>query len=103
MGTIGKNKKTRSIQNRNNMGYFFIAPFVIVFLTFNIYPVARTLYLSFTDYSGFNVPTWIGVSNYTRALKDKLLWEAFGNTIKIWGVNIILQLEIGRASCRERV
>ncbi len=94
MGTIGKNKKTRSIQNRNNMGYFFIAPFVIVFLTFNIYPVARTLYLSFTDYSGFNVPTWIGVSNYTRALKDKLLWEAFGNTIKIWGVNIILQLGI---------
>ncbi len=94
METIGKKKKTRRIQDRNNMGYAFIAPFVIVFLTFNIYPVARTLYLSFTDYSGFNVPTWVGVGNYTRAFKDKLLWEAFGNTVKIWGVNIILQLGI---------
>lgn len=76
------------------MGWLFIAPFLIVFLTFSIYPVIRTLYLSFTDYSGFNIPTWVGLSNYSRVLKDKLFWEAFGNTLKIWGVNIVLQLGI---------
>lgn len=76
------------------MGWLFIAPFLIVFLTFSIYPVIRTLYLSFTDYSGFNVPTWIGLTNYTRVFKDKLFWEAFGNTLKIWGINIVLQLGI---------
>ncbi len=31
-------------------GYFFVAPFVIVFFIFNVYPVVRTFYLSFTDY-----------------------------------------------------
>lgn len=76
------------------MGWLFIAPFLIVFLTFSIYPVLRTLYLSFTDYSGFNQPTWTGVTNYKRVFTDKLLWEAFGNTIKIWGINIVLQLGI---------
>ena len=76
------------------MGWLFIAPFLIVFLTFSIYPVLRTLYLSFTDYSGFNQPTWTGLTNYKRVFTDKLLWEAFGNTIKIWGINIILQLGI---------
>lgn len=76
------------------MGWLFIAPFLIVFLTFSIYPVLRTLYLSFTDYSGFNQPTWTGMTNYKRVFTDKLLWEAFGNTIKIWGINIILQLGI---------
>lgn len=76
------------------MGYAFIAPFVIVFLTFSIYPVARTLYLSFTDYSGFNIPTWTGLENYIRVFKDKLFWQAFGNMAKIWGVNIVLQLGI---------
>ena len=67
---------------------------MIVFLTFNIYPVARTLYLSFTDYSGFNIPTWTGLENYIRVFKDKLFWEAFGNMAKMWSVNIILQLGI---------
>ena len=87
-------KKTKGIKNRDNMGWLFIAPFLIVFLTFSIYPVLRTLYLSFTDYSGFNQPTWTGMTNYKRVFTDKLLWEAFGNTIKIWGINIILQLGI---------
>lgn len=87
-------KKSKGIKNRDNMGWLFIAPFLIVFLTFSIYPVLRTLYLSFTDYSGFNQPTWTGLTNYKRVFTDKLLWEAFGNTIKIWGINIVLQLGI---------
>ena len=92
---VNKKVKTKSgIHRRDKMGYAFIAPFVIVFLTFSIYPVARTLYLSFTDYSGFNIPTWTGLQNYIRVFKDKLFWQAFGNMAKIWGVNIILQLGI---------
>lgn len=87
-------KKSKGIKNRDNTGWLFIAPFLIVFLTFSIYPVLRTLYLSFTDYSGFNQPTWTGLTNYKRVFTDKLLWEAFGNTIKIWGINIVLQLGI---------
>lgn len=89
-----KQKKNSITKRRDNMGYLFIAPFLIVFITFSLYPVFRTLYLSFTDYSGFNEPTWIGVSNYTRVFGDKLFKEAFINTIKIWGVNIVLQLGI---------
>jgi len=89
-----KKKKSQGIRSRDNWGWLFIAPFLIVFLTFSIYPVFRTLYLSFTDYSGFNQPTWTGVTNYTRVFKDQLFWEAFGNTLKIWGVNIVLQLGI---------
>lgn len=79
MSQSGK-KKTK---NRENVGYLFILPFVLVFLIFSIYPVGRTLYLSFTDYSGFNIPTWTGLENYIRVFKDKLFWEAFGNTLKI--------------------
>lgn len=89
-----KKNQSKGIKKRDRLGWLFIAPFLIVFLTFNIYPVLRTLYLSFTDYSGFNVPTWIGFTNYIRVFKDKLFWEAFGNTLKIWGVNIVLQLGV---------
>lgn len=76
----------------NKMGYLFVAPFVIVFLIFNLYPVLRTLYLSFTDYQGFGDPVFVGLQNYEMVLTDKFFWRDLWNTIKIWGVNIVLQL-----------
>ncbi len=45
-------KKKRNIEST---GYFFVAPFVIAFIIFSVYPVLRTFYLSFTDYKGFGM------------------------------------------------
>lgn len=84
-------KRTKK-KNRNNIAYLFVLPFVIVFLIFSVYPVLRTLYLSFTSYKGYGDPIWIWFDNYKRALTDKFFWKAFWNTCKIWGVNIIVQL-----------
>lgn len=88
MTNVGKPKK----RNLNRIAYLFVLPFVIVFLTFSVYPVFRTLYLSFTTYKGFGDPKWAALDNYIRVFKDKFFWKALGNTVKIWGVNIILQL-----------
>lgn len=79
-------------KNKNNIAYLFVLPFVIVFLIFSVYPVLRTLYLSFTAYKGYGEPTWLWFNNYKRVLTDKFFWKAFWNTCKIWGVNIVLQL-----------
>ncbi|MDD3338687.1 MAG: sugar ABC transporter permease [Lachnospiraceae bacterium] len=83
----GKKKK-----DINRMGYLFVAPFVIVFLVFSAYPVIRTLYLSFTQYKGFGEPVFLGLANYQRVITDPIFWTALGNTAKIWGINIVLQL-----------
>lgn len=79
-------------KNRNNVAYFFVLPFVVVFLIFSIYPVFRTLFLSFTDFKGFGDATFSGIANYKRVIADKFFWRALGNTCRIWGVNIIVQL-----------
>ncbi|MBD5098937.1 MAG: sugar ABC transporter permease [Clostridiales bacterium] len=80
------------MEKRNRYGALFCLPFVIAFLVFNIYPVFRTFQMSFLNYSGFGKETFAGLGNYTRALKDPLFRDAFVNTLKIWGVNIVLQL-----------
>ncbi|HUM83000.1 MAG TPA: sugar ABC transporter permease [Lachnospiraceae bacterium] len=79
-------------KNVNNIAYLFILPFVIVFAVFSVYPVFRTLYLSFTSYKGFGNPIFIGFKNYIRVFQDKFFWIAFLNTVKIWGLNIVVQL-----------
>lgn len=76
----------------NRYGLLFCIPFIITFLIFSVYPVIRTFSMSFTDYKGYGKADIVMFDNYTRALSDPLLWDAFVNTLKIWGVNIVLQL-----------
>lgn len=76
----------------NRIAYLFVLPFIIVFLVFSVYPVLRTLFLSFTNYKGYGDAVWAGIDNYKRVITDKFFWRDLGNTLKIWGVNIVLQL-----------
>lgn len=81
--------------NRNYYGYFFIAPFIIAFLIFGLYPLYNTLALSFTDYtlmtrSGKN----IGFQNFQALLADPLFLKAIGNTWLIWMLNFIPQIGV---------
>ena len=65
------NKTKSKLTAYNNWGYFFVAPFVIVFCIFSVYPVLRTLYLSFTDLKVVGTPNWIWFDNYKRVITDK--------------------------------
>lgn len=78
-------------------GYLFIAPFVIVFLVFNIYPILLTFYYSLTNYTGLGGIAnadfqWF--ENYKRLFVDKYFYQSFFNTIKIWGSSFIVQMGI---------
>ncbi|WP_349409242.1 sugar ABC transporter permease [Pseudalkalibacillus sp. SCS-8] len=75
-------------------GYFFIAPFWVIFLVFSIYPVILTLYYSFTNYSGSGTAEVVGLANYKRLITDTYFVEAFVNTWKIWGINFALQITV---------
>ncbi len=90
-GNVTKAKKKKNV---NNYAYLFVLPFIIVFLIFNVYPVLRTLQLSFTNYKGYGEETFIALANYKRALQDKFFWRSLVNTFRIWIPNIIVQLGI---------
>lgn len=80
------------MKNRNIYGYFFIAPFFIVLAIFAIYPVLLTLFYTFTDFKGYGEFNMIGLDNWKRFVVDGQFRDAFVNTWKIWGLNIVVQL-----------
>ncbi|MDD4849374.1 MAG: sugar ABC transporter permease [Gemmiger sp.] len=84
--------KKRAPNDVNRFGLLFCIPFVLTFLVFSLYPVLRTFQMSFLSYKGFGKETFIGLDNYARVMKDPLFWDAFVNTLKMWGLNIVLQL-----------
>ena len=50
---------------KNNWeGYLYIAPWLIGFLLLQAWPMVYSIYLSFTDYSLFKEPNWVGLQNF---------------------------------------
>ena len=75
-------RRLNAIERRNIVrGLFFISPWLIGFIFLTIYPIIYTLYLSFTRYSGFGTPTFIGGANYSRLTTDPLFWKSAYNTL----------------------
>jgi multiple sugar transport system permease protein len=80
---VGPVKWWRDKKQRRNLvlGLLFISPWIVGFLAFMVYPIFYSLRLSFSQYSGFGVPTWIGLDNYTQLLSDGVFWKSLYNTV----------------------
>lgn len=63
------------------LGLLFISPWIVGFLAFTLYPILYTLRISFTRYSGFGEPAWIGLANYRALWTDTVFWQSLGNTL----------------------
>ena len=50
--------------HKQNIGYLYILPWIIGFLTFQIYPFFMSFYYSFTNFSMVREPVFIGLANY---------------------------------------
>lgn len=63
-------------------GLLFISPWLIGFAIFDIYPLAMSMYYSFTDFNVIKPPMWIGITNYHELfLQDDLFWKSLKNTL----------------------
>jgi len=75
---LDTNKKNISTQNLNIRAFIFIAPALIVFIIFILYPVLETLRLSFYDKYGRD---FVGLNNYFWAFKDQELRRGLLNNL----------------------
>ena len=84
-----------NIKRRQKWAYLFIIPFFAYFLTFSIYPIFYSLYISFHDYNPLTLAMKpVGWSNYARLFASDYFWSSVLNTIEIWLISIIPQLII---------
>ena len=78
-----KKKGLGRILYENRVAYAYIAPFYILFLVFNLFPMVFGFALSFFRWDGLSDMHFIGVQNYGNLLKDPLFWKALQNTLFI--------------------
>ena len=75
---------------------FFVAPLIIFFLAFNLFPILYSVFLSFHDWSGIGDKVFIGLDNYVRIFtQDKTVWKSLGNTLYIMVLGFPLSIFLG--------
>lgn len=77
----------------DRFGYYFILPFIIVYLLFQIYPIVYTIFLSFTNLHGLSKHfDLVGLKNYIKLFHNKFFFNSLKNTMILWIVNFIPQM-----------
>jgi N-acetylglucosamine transport system permease protein len=61
----------------------FLAPAILLYLVFVIYPYGRSMYNSFTSWKGVSAnQPWVGLRNYVRMVNDEFFWNALWHNIQ---------------------
>ena len=78
------------LYNQKVAPYVFVAPFVVTFLLFFLYPVISSVIMTFQNILPGNV-TFVGLENYSR-LNDPVFFKALGLNIRytLWTLVILI-------------
>ena len=57
-------------------GYLFLVPALGLLLVFRVAPAVSALVHSVTKWDGVSSPTYVGLANFARLLRDKVFWTA---------------------------
>ena len=76
----------------------FLSPWLLGTGLFFLYPLASTVYFSFTHYNGFGAATWDGLDNWKFVFRDyPFFWPALRNTLWLVVVMVTLRVVFGLA------
>lgn len=71
-------------RKRKQALYFFLfaSPGLIGFAVLSVYPILRSMFLSFTNRTllGYEPTEWVGLKNYIRAFGDVYVWDSLGKS-----------------------
>jgi len=78
---------------RERWAYIFLALPLLHFLTFRLYPVVYSVYLSFVNFNIWG-NTWVGLSNFAQIFHDPLFGKTLWNTAYFTLLSVPLSLVI---------
>ncbi|MFI6490186.1 carbohydrate ABC transporter permease [Streptomyces sp. NPDC050564] len=83
--------RAREGQGDGPLAAVFIAPAMLGFLVFLLWPTLRGIYLSFTRFNLLTPARWVGLDNYIRMVNDPIFWDSLKVTVEYVFINIGVQ------------
>lgn len=76
--------------------WFFMAPAILLFSLYVLYPIFSSFILSFYEWDGLGDKTWVGFENYIQLFDSEAFWTALKNNI-LWMILFMLAPPLGLA------
>lgn len=73
--------KQRCRARESAAGYLFLAPFLLIYAIFNLYPMLQGFVISFFKWNITGKKVFVGLANYQALFKDEVFWKALTNTL----------------------
>jgi ABC-type sugar transport system permease subunit len=74
--------------------YVFMAPFVLIFCTFMVYPLVQSIALATQQTYGPKTTAFVGLKNFADLFADRFFWLAMRNTLVFAVGSVVLQLPL---------
>jgi ABC-type sugar transport system permease subunit len=87
--------ESRYFRKQKIAPYLFVLPYFLIFLTFAVFPIFFSAFISLNDWKGYDTPTFIGLKNYFEVFKDARFFKALSNTLLLMAMIIPLQIVLG--------
>ena len=84
----GNNRQHKLTVQQNIASYLFMAPFLIFFVMFVVYPMFMCVFTSLFDATMGRDDIFIGFQNYVTLFNDDVFWIALKNTLVIVLVSV---------------
>lgn len=84
----------RRRRDDRRIAILFVAPVLLAFAVFYLYPTIRGAWWSFTDYSLLSEPEFIGLENYQKVLASGEFWNSMLVTLYYVVLNVGVQTAI---------
>lgn len=72
--------------------YIFLAPWLIAFLIFTLFPIVASLVLGFTRYNAIKPPEFVGLKNFLFLWNDNIFWKSLRVTLTYTLIFVPVQL-----------
>ena len=77
------------------IAYLYLLPGFVVYAAFLLYPLLRSVQLSFYDWDGLTLGTWVGLGNYREIISDAGLRGAFGHALVLMVFFAVIPVCVG--------
>jgi raffinose/stachyose/melibiose transport system permease protein len=78
-----RTSRSRKAPRETLLGFLFVLPALAIYVLFVLLPLALTVQYSLYRWDGFDVPTWVGLSNYETVLTDPDLLNTIFNALRL--------------------
>src|SRR5699024_11274759 len=88
-------RSSSATRRRRTKALVYLAPALLVYIGFVIYPALNTIQLSFLDWDGVQAPAWVGLDNYAQIFQNSELYRSVLNALVLIVFFTVIPVAVG--------